>query len=253
MKIISYNVNGIATCYSKGLVEFMESEAADFYCFQECRTSSPYEPIVAFGEHNYWNCSSKKGYAGVCCLAKEEPISVSFGLGNPTFDSEGRLITLEYPDFYLVNCYVPNSVSPLSRYHFRLAWDRALREYLCDIQEYKPVIVCGDFNVAYDYIDVYPENERNEKDKFGMLEEERDGMMQLLESGLVDCYRYLYPDKEGSYTWWSSKNNNREMNRGRRLDYFLMSEEISYSITDCGMYPEIKMSDHSPIFLGVNI
>ena len=253
MKIVSLNVNGLKAKWDNGLPDILDELGADIYCFQESRLTRPLPEAVAKFENSYWAFSDKKGYAGVTILTNLLPISSFTGIGIEKFDSEGRVLTLEFEKFYLVTCYVPNSVSPLSRYHFRLEWDRAFRTYLDNLKFIKPVIVCGDFNVAYEFIDVYPENDRNKKSMFGLLAEEKDGMMQLLELGLVDCFRHIWPNRTGAYTWWSSKNGNRNSNHGRRLDYFLASEELISYVIDCDICPEIRISDHSPIFLEANI
>jgi len=223
MKFITWNINGLRANLKKGLDEYVLLSDADIIAFQETKVNKPtavgdYE---AFDYLANWNFAERVGYSGTVCLFRNEPILTTYGLGNKKLDTEGRLITLSYPDFYFVNVYVPNSQGERERWYYRLDWDYVFAEYLADLQIRKPVIVGGDFNVARDYIDIYPENTRNEKNPHGFTSEERGGFTALLNTGLVDVFRKLHPTQEGAYTWWVQRNEGRANNRGRRLDYFL--------------------------------
>ena len=247
MKIVSWNVNGMRACWEKGLEVFLKTTDADFVCLQETKLQSVFEKATNMGYQVYWAFSDRKGYSGTACFCRREPQQVTYGLGNERFDTEGRLIILEYPEYYIVNCYVPNSKGSLERYYFRMDWDETFRKYLSDLKRRKSVIVCGDFNVAYSYIDIYPENLLNEEQPTGFLDEERDGMQQILEMGFVDTFRYLYPEKEGAYSWWSNRLNKRRENKGWRLDYVLVSEELKGCINKAAICTDIMGSDHCPI------
>jgi exodeoxyribonuclease-3 len=200
-----------------------------------------------------WNGGRRSGYSGTACLYKDPPLEIIHGIGIDRLDGEGRLITLEYPSFYFVNAYVPNSQGGLERWYYRLDWDDAFAEYLGNLQEIKPIVVCGDFNVARDYIDVYPENLRNEENPAGFISEERDGFSGLLDLGLVDVYRELYPDRDRAYTWWSSRLNKRSENRGWRLDYFLVSESLFPYVQSCEIRTDVFGSDHAPVEMTIDI
>ena len=252
MKIISWNVNGMRACWDKGLRDLINTTDADIVCLQETKLQKAFDEVSETGFYAYWSFSEKKGYSGAACFTKAEPINVSYGIGDDRFDSEGRAVTLEFEEYILVNCYVPNSKGSLERFYFRMDWDEAFRNYLDRLQRIKPVIVCGDFNVAYEYIDIYPENLTNEENPSGFLDEERDGLEQLFDIGYTDAFRFLYPDRQHAYSWWSNRLHKRNENKGWRLDYFLVSEPITESITDCGMYSDILGSDHCPIFLEVD-
>lgn len=251
MKIISWNVNGMRACWDKGLKEFISNTDADIICIQETKLQSEFSELSESDYNAYWSFSKKKGYSGTACFTRLEPINVSYGIGDEKFDSEGRVIALEFEKFILVNCYVPNSKGSLERFYFRMDWDTAFRNYLDRLQRIKPVIVCGDFNVAYEYIDIYPENLSNEENPSGFLDEERDGLAQLLEIGYTDAFRYLYPEREHAYSWWSNRLNKRSENKGWRLDYFLVSDSLIYNVTDCDMLSDVYGSDHCPIYLEV--
>ncbi len=251
MLIVSWNVNGLKACWGKGLKDFINSRRTDIFCLQESKLQDEFSPLADMGYHTYWSFADRHGYSGTVCLCAKEPLNVTYGIGVPRFDGEGRVITLDYGGFYAVNCYVPNSKGSLERYCFRMDWDIAFREYLRSLQYEKPVIVCGDFNVAFSYADIYPENLLNDENPSGFLDEERDGLQELFDSGFIDTFRYLYPDKTGAYSWWSSRLNKRSENRGWRIDYILMSRAIAGRLTDAGMYADVRGSDHCPIFAEV--
>ncbi len=251
MKVVSWNVNGMRACWEKGLKEFLEKTDADIVCLQETKLQTEFAELKDCCYFCYYAFSKRKGYSGTACLTKSKPNEVTYGIGDNRFDNEGRVITLEYEEFILVNCYVPNSKGSLERFYFRMDWDTAFNEYLDRLRRIKPVIVCGDFNVAYEYIDIYPENLTNEENPSGFLDEEREGLEQLFEIGYTDAFRYLYPGREYAYSWWSNRLHKRDENKGWRLDYFLVSEPIPAYITDCGMYSDVLGSDHCPIFLEV--
>lgn len=253
MKIVSWNVNGIRACWEKGLKAFIGECDADIICLQETKLQNEFEKMKNNGYYSYYAFSERRGYSGTACFCKEKPIKVTYGICNDKFDSEGRVITLEYEKYILVNCYVPNSKGSLERFYFRMDWDTAFNEYLNRLKRIKPVIICGDFNVAYEYIDIYPENLQNEENPSGFLDEEREGMEQLFEIGFADMFRYFYPDKEGAYTWWSNRLHKRNENKGWRLDYFLASDFVVSLAKDCGMYSDVLGSDHCPVFLEVDI
>lgn len=252
MKVVSWNVNGMRACWDKGLKEFVSMCDADIICFQETKLQTEFDEMNETEWHCYYAFSERKGYSGTACFCKNEPISIDCGIGDERFDSEGRVITLEYEDFILVNCYVPNSKGSLERFYFRMDWDTAFKKYLDRLQRIKPVIVCGDFNVACEYIDIYPENLTNEENPSGFLDEEREGLEEIFEMGYTDAFRYLYPNKEGAYSWWSNRLHKRRENKGWRLDYFLVNDYFLDKLNDCGMYSEVLGSDHCPVFLEVD-
>jgi exodeoxyribonuclease-3 len=255
LKFITWNVNGLRACLEKGLDEYVLLSDADIIALQETKINKPtaigdYE---AFGYRADWNCAARNGYSGTACLFKEKPFSINHSLGVKELDTEGRLIVLSYPDFYFVNVYVPNSQGELERWYYRLEWDAAFREFLDELQNHKPVIICGDFNVARDYIDVYPENLRNEKNPHGFLSDERDGFNALLDIGFVDVFRELNPTQERAYTWWSNRGNKRKENRGWRIDYFLISKKLLPLVKSCVIRTDIFGSDHAPIEMVIDI
>ena len=244
MKIVSCNVNGIMACKRKGFQKVVVNSQADVFCCQEVRA---WCSLNLPEYHQYWCLGERPGYSGTLILAKEEPLSIEYGMGVKKFDDEGRLIRIEYEKYYIINVYVPNSQSGQERQDYRAEWDAVLFDWLQTLE--KPVILCGDFNVARDYIDIYPENLRNDPNPPGFLSQEREGLEHLLESGLCDVFRELYPDKGGSYTWWSNRLNKRLENRGWRLDYFLISGELIPLVRDCRHHTDILGSDHCPISL----
>jgi len=255
MKLISWNVNGLRAAVNKGFKEFFEEINADIFCIQETKMQLEqldiFMEMIFNGYHQYWNSAEKKGYSGTAIFTKEEPISVKYGLGIEEHDNEGRLITLEFNKFYLVNCYTPNSKRTLERLPYRMIWEDVLREYLKELDEIKPVIYCGDLNVAHQEIDI--KNAKSNVGNSGFTNEEREKMTILLNSGFVDTFRYKYPDKEDSYTWWSYMANVREKNIGWRIDYFIVSDRIKENIEDAKIHPEIFGSDHCPVELKINI
>lgn len=244
MQIVSWNVNGIIACRRKGFLRFLADTKPDIMCCQEIKTQCP---LNTPGYEQFWNPSRTPGTSGTLILAKKPPLSWSIGFGNESLDGDGRLITLEYEDYYVLNVYVP-SVHPHNgpdRPDYRLEWDAALREYVAKLQ--KPVILCGDFNATLAFIDSYPENGKNEPDDLIFQSETRAGLKRLLSIGLVDAFRVLHPDKEGAYTWWGPKNKNRAENRGSRLDYFLLSGELLSFVQSIKFHKDILASDHCPI------
>jgi exodeoxyribonuclease-3 len=247
---VSYNINGFRAALSKGLEDFLSALNADFIMFQETKADVSLEFNLKGCLKGYsaeWNCSERCGYAGSAIFFKKKPVSVKYGFGNKKLDGEGRLIVLEYPSFFVINVYVPNSRGNLERWYYRLDWDEALIDYLTDLRCRKPVIIGGDFNVARDYIDVYPENTKNLENYPGFREEERSDFDKLLDAGFVDTFRFLFPDKCGAYTWWSGTN--RKYNRGRRIDYFLVSEGLEKKIRGSEILSDVTFSDHAPIKL----
>ena len=244
MKILSWNVNGIMACKRKGFQKVVANSKADVFCCQEVRA---WCSLNLPDYHQYWCLGERPGYSGTLILAKEEPLSVEYGIGIKKFDDEGRVIKIEYEKYYIINVYVPNSQNGQERQDYRAEWDEAFYDWLKTMR--KPLIICGDFNVARDYIDIYPENLRNDPNPPGFQSQEREGLEHLLEAGLSDAFRELYPDKEGSYTWWSNRLNKRLENRGWRLDYFLVSNELMPLVNDCRHHVDILGSDHCPISL----
>lgn len=247
MKFISWNVNGLRACMGKGFQEFFAQIDADFFCLQETKLQAGQIAMDIPGYHEYWSYAEKKGYSGTAIFAKEEPLAVTYGVGVPELDTEGRLITLEYPDFYLVTCYTPNAQRELARIDHRLKWDEAFREYLRVLDQIKPVIACGDLNVAHQEIDL--KNPKSNRGNAGFSDEERESFTKLLDAGFTDSFRHQNPDVSGAYTWWSYMFKAREKNAGWRIDYFLVSDRIVKNITATPIYSEILGSDHCPVGL----
>ena len=247
MKFISWNVNGLRACVTKGFQEYFDQTGADFFCLQETKLQEGQISLPLPGYRQFWNYAQKKGYSGTAIFAKQEPISVAYGLGIEELDTEGRLITLEYPGFYLVTCYTPNAQQGLARIDHRLKWDDAFREYLCKLDESKPVIVCGDLNVAHKEIDL--KNPASNRGNAGFSDEERESFTKLLEAGFTDTFRYLHPDATGMYSWWSYRFNARKNNAGWRIDYFLVSNRLAEKITVACIDTKIMGSDHCPVGL----
>ena len=251
MKFISWNVNGLRACMGKGFQDFFDSEDADFFCLQETKLQAGQIEMDLPNHHQYWNYAEKKGYSGTAIFAKEEPVSVLYGVGVEELDTEGRMVTLEYPDFYLVTCYTPNAQRELARIDHRLKWDEAFRNYLMQLDQKKPVIVCGDLNVAHQEIDL--KNPKSNRGNAGFSDEERESFTQTLASGFTDSFRHLHPDTEGAYTWWSYMFKAREKNAGWRIDYFLVSNRIADKITATPIYKDTLGSDHCPVGLEINL
>lgn len=247
MKLISWNVNGLRACMNKGFKDFMDSVDADIFCVQETKMQREQATFVFDGYEEYWNSAEKKGYSGTAVFSKTKPLNVSYGLGIEEHDKEGRVITAEFQDFYLVNVYTPNAQRGLERLDYRMVWEDVFRRYVKELDEKKPVIICGDLNVAHNEIDL--KNFKTNVGNAGFTYEERGKMTELLASGFVDSFRYLYPDKTGAYSWWSYMFKAREKNAGWRIDYFIVSEKLADRIEDAVIYPEVMGSDHCPVGL----
>lgn len=246
-KFISWNVNGIRACVTKGFLESFAELDADIFCLQETKLQAGQIDMPLEGYYQYWNYAEKKGYSGTAIFTREEPISVRYGMGIPEHDTEGRLITLEFSDFFFVTCYTPNAQDGLKRIDYRMQWEDAFREYLLELDKSKPVLVCGDLNVAHNEIDL--KNPKSNRGNAGFSDEERGKFSQLLDSGFTDSFRYLYPDLEGAYSWWSYRFQARAKNAGWRIDYFLVSERIKEQIKEAKIHSEIFGSDHCPVEL----
>ena len=251
MKFISWNVNGLRACVTKGFQDYFDSMDADFFCLQETKLQEGQIDLNLPGYSQYWNYAVKKGYSGTAIFTKEAPINVFYGVGSEELDTEGRMITLEYPEFYLVTCYTPNAQQGLARIDHRLKWDDAFREYLCRLDQQKPVIICGDLNVAHQEIDL--KNPSSNRGNAGFSDEERDSFTKLLEAGFTDTFRYQNPDAVGAYSWWSYRFNARKNNAGWRIDYFLVSNRIAEQIVTTPIYSDVLGSDHCPVGLELNI
>lgn len=249
MKFISWNVNGLRAAVGKNFEEEFRSLDADFFCLQETKLQAGQLELELPGYHQHWNYAEKKGYSGTAIFAKQEPVKVSYGLGIEEHDREGRVITLEYPEFYLVTVYTPNSQDGLKRLDYRMEWEDAFRAYLSGLAQKKGVIVCGDLNVAHQEIDL--KNPKTNRNNPGFTQQERDKMTALLASGFVDSYRYFYPDTEGVYSWWSYRFQARQKNVGWRIDYFLVSESLRERMEGAAIHTEIFGSDHCPVELTI--
>lgn len=247
MKLISWNVNGLRACVNKGFKDFLASADADIFCVQETKMQREQAGFVFEGYEEYWNSAEKKGYSGTAVFSRTKPLSVAYGLGIEEHDKEGRVITAEYKDFYLVNVYTPNAQRELTRLDYRMVWEDEFRKYAVSLDKKKPVIICGDLNVAHNEIDL--KNYRTNVGNAGFTYEERGKMTELLKAGFVDSFRYLYPDREGAYSWWSYMFKAREKNAGWRIDYFIVSEKLADRIGDAVIYPEVMGSDHCPVGL----
>jgi len=251
MRLVSWNVNGIRACLGKGFLEYFKDVEADIFCLQETKLPEGQVDMELEGYEQYWNYAVKKGYSGTAVFTKRKPISVKRGLGMNEHDQEGRVLTLEFEDFYLVNVYTPNSQRELARIYYRMGWEDAFREYLQRLDGQKPVILCGDLNVAHNEIDI--KNPKTNRKSAGFTYEERGKMTELLEAGFVDSFRFLYPDKKDAYTWWSYFRDAREKNVGWRIDYFIVSERLKDLIEDSKIHPTIMGSDHCPVVLEINL
>ncbi|SHG54515.1 exodeoxyribonuclease III [Ornithinibacillus halophilus] len=247
MKLVSWNVNGLRACVRKGFLDYFHEVNADIFCVQETKLQEGQIELDLKGYHQYWNYAERKGYSGTAVFTKQKPISVQYGLGEENSQSEGRIITLEFEEFFLVNVYTPNSQRDLARLDIRLEWEDALLNHLKMLDEQKPLILCGDLNVAHNEIDL--KNDKTNHGNSGFTTEERGKMTRLLESGFIDTLRYFYPDTDGLYTWWSYMKTVRERNIGWRIDYFITSNRLEDKLVDSQVHSEILGSDHCPIML----
>ncbi len=249
MRLISWNVNGIRACVKKGFEEYFKEVDADVFCIQESKMQEGQLEMDFPGYHQYWNYAEKKGYSGTAIFTKEEPLAVTYGMGIGEHDQEGRVITLEFEQFFMVTVYTPNAQNELKRLDYRMAWEDAFREYLVALDGKKPVIVCGDMNVAHREIDL--KNPKTNQKNAGFTPQEREKMTALLDSGFVDTFRYFYPDQEGIYSWWSYRFSARAKNAGWRIDYFLVSERLRENLKSAAIHTEVMGSDHCPVELEV--
>ena len=247
MKFVSWNVNGLRACIGKGFLDYFMGTDADVFCLQETKLSDGQLSLELPGYRLYWNYADKKGYSGTAVFVKEEPVSVTYGVGVPELDTEGRMITLEYPNFYLVTCYTPNAQRELARIDHRLNWDEAFRARLTALDANKPVIVCGDLNVAHKEIDL--KNPAANRGNAGFSDQERESFQKTLDLGFTDSFRYLHPEETGAYSWWSYMFHAREKNAGWRIDYFLVSDRAASQILEANIRSEILGSDHCPVEL----
>lgn len=248
-KMISWNVNGLRACLGKGFLEYLKETEADIFCIQESKLQEGQVDLELPGYHQYWNYAEKKGYSGMAMFTKEEPIAVTYGLGIEEHDHEGRVITAEFPEYYVVTCYTPNSQDGLKRLDYRMQWEDAFRAYLKALETKKPVIFCGDLNVAHQEIDL--KNPKTNRKNAGFSDEERAKFTELLEAGFVDTFRYFYPDQEGIYSWWSYRFSARAKNAGWRIDYFCVSESLKDRLVDAKIHTEVLGSDHCPVELDI--
>lgn len=251
MRLISWNVNGLRACMQKGFMDFFSSADADLFCLQETKLQAGQISMELPGYTQYWNYAEKKGYSGTAIFAKSQPLQVSNGIGVEALDTEGRVITLEYENFFLVTCYTPNAQRGLARLSHRMAWEDAFLAYLKSLDEKKPVILCGDLNVAHKEIDL--KNPSSNRGNAGFSDEERACFSSLLSSGFTDTFRYLHPDTTGAYTWWSYMYNARQNNAGWRIDYFLVSDRLAQTITAAPIYADVMGSDHCPVGLELTL
>ena len=248
-KMISWNVNGLRACLGKGFLEYLKETDADIFCIQESKLQEGQVELELPGYHQYWNYAEKKGYSGTAMFTKEEPVSVAYGLGIEEHDHEGRVITAVFPEDYVVTCYTPNSQDGLKRLDYRMQWEDAFRAYLKALETKKPVIFCGDLNVAHQEIDL--KNPKTNRKNAGFSDEERAKFTELLEAGFVDTFRYFYPDQEGIYSWWSYRFSARAKNAGWRIDYFCVSESLKDRLVDAKIHTEVLGSDHCPVELDI--
>ena len=247
MKFISWNVNGLRACVGKGFLDFFKEADADIFCLQETKLQEGQIDLELPGYHQYWNYAEKKGYSGTAIFTKTEPLSVAYGIGVEEHDHEGRVITLKYPDFYFITVYTPNSQNELTRLDYRMKWEEDFLSYLKKLEENKPVIFCGDLNVAHNEIDL--KNPKSNRKNAGFTDEERGRFTALMQAGFIDTFRYFYPDQEGIYSWWSYRFSARAKNAGWRIDYFVVSESLKDRLEDAAIYTEVMGSDHCPVGL----
>ncbi len=251
MKLISWNVNGIRACMGKGFIDFFNEADADIFCLQETKCQEGQVTLELPGYYQYWNYAEKKGYSGTAIFTKQEPLSVTYGIGTEEFDHEGRVITLEFDKFYMITVYVPNSQDGLKRLDWRMAWEDEFLRYIKSLEEKKPIIYCGDLNVAHEEIDL--KNPASNRRNAGFTDEERQKMTNILTSGFVDSFRFFYPQQEQIYSWWSYRFHAREKNIGWRIDYFICSESLSENMKDSKILTEVYGSDHCPVELDIDI
>lgn len=251
MKLISWNVNGIRACVTKGFLDYFKEEDADIFCIQESKMQEGQLDLELEGYYQYWNYAKKKGYSGTAIFTKKEPISVNYGIGIEEHDQEGRVITLEFDNFYMVTVYTPNSQNELARLDYRMTWEDAFKDYLNSLKANKPVIVCGDMNVAHKEIDL--KNPKTNRRNAGFTDEERGKFTDLLAEGYVDTFRHFYPDMENIYSWWSYRFKAREKNAGWRIDYFLVSDNIADKCLDAKIHTQVLGSDHCPVELTIEL
>lgn len=251
MRLISWNVNGLRACINKGFYDYFQASDADVFCLQETKMQPGQAEILTPGYHQYMNAAQRKGYSGTMVFSRKEPLAVHYGIGKEEHDQEGRVITCEYERFFLVTCYTPNSKEGLARLDYRMTWEDAFLAYLKGLDSVKPVILCGDLNVAKEEIDL--KNPKTNRRNAGFSDEERDKMRTLLANGFTDTFRYLYPKKEGVYSWWSYRFNARKNNAGWRIDYFIVSDRLKDKIIDSRIHTEIYGSDHCPVELEIDL
>lgn len=251
MKFISWNVNGLRACVNKGFKDFFDDINADFFCLQETKLQQGQIDFAPEGYYSYWNYAEKKGYSGTAIFTKHKPLNVTYGMGIPEHDKEGRLITLEYEDFYFITVYVPNSKQELLRLDYRMEWEDDFRRYVCQLDKKKPVIFCGDLNVAHKEIDL--KNPKTNHHNAGFTDEEREKLSLMLDAGFTDTFRFFYPEQESIYSWWSYRFKAREKNAGWRIDYFIASKRLDDKLTDAKIHTEILGSNHCPIELDIDL
>ena len=249
MKLVSWNVNGLRACINKGFNDFFTAAAADIVCLQETKMQQGQAEVNFPGYEQFWHSAEKKGYSGTAVFSRQTPLSVAYGMGIAEHDQEGRIITLEFDDYQLINVYTPNSQRGLTRLEYRMQWEDAFRDHISRLASKKPVIICGDLNVAHQEIDI--KNPASNKNNAGFTQQERDKMTELLESGLTDSFRHLYPERRDAYSWWSYMSNARERNIGWRIDYFLVSRRLDEQIREAAILPEVMGSDHCPVVLEI--
>lgn len=251
MRLISWNVKGLRACVNKGFLDFFKEIDADIFCIQESKLQEGQIQLELEGYHQYWNYAVKKGYSGTAIFTKAEPLSVTYGIGKEEHDQEGRVITLEFSEFYMVTVYTPNSQNELARLPYRMEWERDFLAYLKELETRKPVVFCGDLNVAHQEIDL--KNPKTNRKNAGFTDEEREKFSQLLDAGFIDTFRYFYPEQEQIYSWWSYRFKAREKNAGWRIDYFCVSEALKDRLEDAKIHTEIMGSDHCPVELDINL